>query len=426
MKILSALIILFSFQVASAQSEIDKAIADYKKVSGENKSESQKLDELNSSQPTNPDDTKPKTEVAPATPEASKKVDTKKEEPKTVMVEKNATKLSKEETEILKRNFNNLVRPLKDRPDLITDSANKVYDPAPTHYKKSPLQKEESVREAFQLERDSQLILHQYISYKDAFTVQICFTNGLTLTFDDTVETTIQAAIADDQDYIGAVVAENKRGAYIHLKQPVPDGSYWETAVRLVRKSDDKTYLINVLARSCPKGELNPFPRVIYLKDKDNSQPVISKKNNILTPQDTILTKSLGFPKTNTKRIRFYDMVASSGSDWVVFGIEIQVPNGSKEIKDLSKLQFSFLDNFQINGISSKVEFLPTPSEVRTSYVGVSTLRFKATVNISKQYIMNDRYLHFMLVDTDEKTYQYTRIDVLPYFKSLIKRGMDL
>lgn len=419
MKILSTLIILFSFQIASAQTDIDKAIADYKKVSTEQnkseKSESEKLDELNNT-------SKSPEASTPATP--STKPTT--EDQKTVMVEKNVSKLTKQETEILKRRFNDLVKPVKDRPDLSTEAGNKVYDPAPLHYKKTTLQREESVRESFQLERDSQLILHQYISYKDAFNVQICFTNGLTLTFDDTVETTIQAAIADDTDYLGAIVAENKRGAYIHLKQPVPDGSYWETAVRLVRKSDDKTYLINVIARSCPKSELNPFPRVIYLKDKDNSQPVIGKKNSIQTPQDTILNKSLGFPKTNSKRIRFYDMVASSGSEWVVFGIEIQVPNGSKEIKDLSKLQFQFLDNFQINSIGSKVEFLPIPSESRTKYVGVSTLRFKATVNISKQYIMNDRYLHFMLVDTDEKTYQYTRIDVLPYFQSLIKRGMDL
>ena len=424
MKLSIALIILFSLSLAQAQnSEIDKAIADYKKVSDKNstnKTESEKLDELEA-QKNQSVSTEVKTEIK------ENKTEKTTEDKKTVMVEKNVNKLSKEETEMLKRRFQSLVKPIKDRPDLLeNESASKVYDPAPVHYRKTPLQKEESVRESFQLERDSQLILHQYISYKDAFTVQICYTNGLSLTFDDTVETTIQSAIADDQDYLGAIVAENKRGAYIHLKQPVPEGSYWETAVRLVRKSDDKTYLINVIARSCPKAELNPFPRVIYLKDKDNSQPVIGRKNNVNTPQDKILNLSSGFPKTNSKRVRVYDMVASSGSEWVVFGIEIQMPNGVKETKDLSKLQFFFLDNFQINDISAKIEFLPIPSEVRTKYVGVSTLRFKATVNINKQYIMNDRYLHFMLLDQDEKSYQYTRIDVLPYFKSLIKRGMDL
>lgn len=371
--------------------------------------------------------------------EQQEPVEVKAEEPKTstTTVKKDAKKLdfnpgkvfklSKEESEMLKRRY----KSLKDRPDLADDKDTKkvnnpIYQPAPVHFEKSSPQNEDSVRKSIIMERDSQLILHKFISYKDTLTVKICFKNALTLTMDDTIDTTLSTVVTDDVQFIGAQVTENKRGAIVHLKQEVPSGQYWESAIRLVRKSDDKTYLINLLALPCPTDELIPFPRVIYLKDKDSYQKSIYKNSQVTTPEDNIINKSLGLPRIQKKRINFYDMVASSGSDWVVFGVEMQMPGNTKEKIDLSKYKFVFLDNFQVNTVDSQIEYMPIPSEKITQMRGVSTFRFNAKVNINKEYIMNRRYLYFMLVDNEEKHYQYLKIDTLPYFRSLRSRGMEL
>lgn len=415
MNLKSFLILFFISQISVAQTEIEKAIADAKKTSQEvtdkKETESEKLDK--------------KLDEKTKLGEIEKKVieEKKPQENK----DKNSIKLTKEESETLKRRM----RSLKDRPDLISsqneaDSKN-IYSPAPVHRKKSTVQNEESVQNAYTLERDSGLILSQPISYKDTFNVQMCFNMGLTLTFDESIKTSIQTAIVDDLTMIGATVLENKRGAYIHLKQPIPEGQYLETAVRLIRKEDDKTYYVNIIAQPCPKRELIPFPRVIYLKEKDNLSLTIQRKNPLLTPQDTIITESLGYPRIPKKRITVYDMVASPGSEYVVFGVEIQVPDkNDKEKFDLKSLKFTILDNIQINKVQSQFDYLPIPSQKVTEMRGVSTLRFKATVQINKKYIQNDRYIYLMVVDKEDKHYQYVPIDTLPYFKSLIDRGFDL
>lgn len=386
--------------------------------------EAKETDQLLNAKPTEAKDEENKTpELKAEKTKDSKKVDSKKTEfnPGKVF------KLTKEESEMLKRRY----KTLKDRPDLMEDTKevkknNPIYKPSPVQYEKSSPQNEESVRKSTIMERDSQLILHKFLSYRDALTVKICFKNALTLTFDDTIDTTISTVITDDTLFIGAKETENKRGAIVHLKQEVPQGQYWESAIRLVRKSDDKTYLINLIALPCPTDELIPFPRVVYLKDKDSYQKTINKNSQLTTPEDNIINKSMGLPRIQKKRITFYDMVANSGSDWVVFGVEVQIPENDKEKIDLSKYKFVFLDNFQINTVDSRIEYMPIPSAKITEMRGISTFRFNAKVNINKEYIMNSRYLYFMLVDSDEKHYQYLKIDTLPYFKSLRSRGMEL
>lgn len=413
MKILSILSILLISQLVLAQTEIEKAIADAKKTSAETPMQSKPAD-------------KPAVIPAPVnnSPMVEKKLDDSKQP---TAGDQKINQLSRKESEILKRRKSRSSNGSSDSmpPSKEADADFLIYNPAYPKYKKTPIQNEESVRNSYVLERDSQLVITQYVSYKDALNVQMCFLNGLTLTFDDSIDTTIQTAIVDNSEFVGAVVADNKRGVYVHLKNQIPAGGHLESAIRLVRKSDDKTYLINLVALPCPQNELVPYPKVIYLKDKD-SQPQIYKKNNVLTPQDFVISKSMGYPRLNKKRINIYDMVASSGSDWVVFGIEVQIPDNTKEKLDLSKFKMMFLDNLQINEIQSKVEYLAIPSEKITQMRGVTTFRFKASVQINKNYIMNDRMLHFMFLDTEEKHYQYLPFDVKPYFNSLINRGLDL
>lgn len=354
--------------------------------------------------------------VSQSTPKMLKQEDKKNEVKKEIKKEEKVAKLTKEESELLKSKF----RPLKSRPDLLQEIEDEkkqlspIYSPAPTREKND---------DGFIVERDSTKIVTKRMSVTDSLNLKICFNAGVQITLDEDISTTLQTILLDDKIFFDSLPFDNNRGAYVRLKTPVPEGMYWESSIRLVRKSDDKAYLINLYALPCPVGPY-PFPKIVYLKEK---RLVLNKKNNIFTPEDTIIAFSEGLPRVQKNRIRVYDMVTSPGSDWAVFGVEIQFPNRkSKDFNsDLSKY-FKFLDNLQINSIDSKIEYLPIQSEKSTQSRGISTMRFKITVNINKNYIINNRYLHMMFVDKEESHYQFVRIDILPYFLSLKKRGFEL
>lgn len=344
-------------------------------------------------------------------------VPVKTEEKKTTITSTNQViKLTKEESDLLKNKF----RPLSSRPDLMKEiedekkQMNPIYVPAPSRDKTD---------EGFVVERDSTKVISKKMSVNDSMNLKICFNAGVQITLDEDITTTLQTVILDDKIFFDAVPFDNNRGAYVRLKQPVPEGMYWESSIRMVRKSDDKSYLINLYALPCPAG-VYPFPKMVYLKEKHS---VLNKTSKVLTPEDTIIALSQGMPRVQKNRIRVYDMVASSGSDWVVFGVEVQFPNRKTTNfeKDLSKY-FKILDNLQINNIGTAIEYLPIQSDKATQARGVSTMRFKVSVNIDKNYILNNRFLHLMYVDKEEDHYQYVRVDTVPYFLSLKKRGFEL
>lgn len=270
------------------------------------------------------------------------------------------------------------------------------------------------------LERDSSKVVTKRMGANDSMNIKICYNSGLSIAFDDDIEDTLQRVILDDRIFFDAQEFENQRGVYIRLKRPIPDGKNWESAIRLVRQSDDKTYLFNLIGLPCPPQGLTPFPKVLYIRDHYG---LLSHSSKILTPEDTIISLSKGLPRIQKNRIRFYDMVASSSSNWVVFGVEVQYPNASNK-KTIPKM--IVLDNHQIQTIGSKLEYLPLHSEKATEVRGVPTLRFKLSININKNYVLKSRYIHVMFLDEESGHYQYIRIDSLNYYLSLIRRGFEL
>lgn len=353
--------------------------------------------------------TKGKYEITPSIPEDATQ--------KTTQVEKKSPlKLTKEESELLKSRTRNL----KDRPDLVADiekdkkEFNAVYSPSKARDKTS---------DGYVLERDSSKVITKYISVYDAINLKICFNAGVQLVLDEDVSTALQTILLDDKIFFDSISFDNNRGAYVRLKQPVPEGMYWESSVRMVRKSDDKTYLINLIALPCPLGGY-PYPKVVYIKEKF---PALHRNSKVMTPENTIIGLSKGLPRVQKNIIRVRDMVASSGSEWVTFNVEVQFPNRkNKEFdKDMSKY-FKFLNNLQIDQVPFKVDYLPIQSEYVTKARGVSTMRFEIKVNIDKNYILNNQYLYMMFLDEAEKHYQYVKIDVVPYFLSLKQRGFEL
>lgn len=286
-----------------------------------------------------------------------------------------------------------------------------IYVPAPV---------EEGDEDSVLLERDSSKVVVRRMGPQDSLNVKMCFSAGLTVTLDQDIQDEFQRIILDDKIFFDAQEMDNHRGVYVRMKRQVPEGTHWESALRLIRKSDDKTYLINLIGLPCPSRGMTPFPKAIYLKDHVG---LMNSNTKALTPEDTIIAISKGLPRIQKNRIRFYDMLASSGSNWYVFGVEVQYPNPSKKT---TMPKMIVLDNLQVSQIPSKLEYLPVHSQKATDARGVSTLRFKLTVNINKNYVLKSRYLHVMFLDEESGHYQYVRVDTLPYFLSLIRRGFEL
>lgn len=286
-----------------------------------------------------------------------------------------------------------------------------IYVPAPV---------EEGDEDSVLMERDSSKIVVRRMGPQDSLNVKMCFSAGLTVTLDQDIQDEFQRIILDDKIFFDAQEMDNHRGVYVRMKRQVPEGKHWESALRLIRKSDDKTYLINLIGLPCPPTGMTPFPKAVYIKDHVG---LMQSNTKALTPEDTIIAMSKGLPRIQKNRIRFYDMLASSGSNWYVFGIEVQYPNPSKKT---TMPKMIVLDNLQVSQIPSKLEYLPVHSQKATDARGVSTLRFKLTVNINKNYVLKSRYLHVMFLDEESGHYQYVRVDTLPYFLSLIRRGFEL
>ena len=160
-----------------------------------------------------------------------------------------------------------------------------------------------------------------------------------------------------------------------------------------------------------------------------------------MTPEDTILNVLLRYFKKEDIRDIFsaaktqerkheivvYDMVASSGANWFVFGVEVgwgpwaKVPGA-----DEPKPDFVFLDSHQITEVPSKAQFLPTQSEVASLSKNGNFSRFNIKVMLDKNYVISSRYVYMMAIDRLNKSYQYVMIDLLPYINSLKERGFDL
>jgi hypothetical protein len=289
---------------------------------------------------------------------------------------------------------------------------NKIYKPAPVV--------DRANQNGYLIERDSPKIVTYKMSHNDTLNIKMCFSAGVSVAFDDSFKETIQRTIIDDLEYFEAKEFENKKGVYIRLKAPIQTGEHWESAIRLVTQSNDKTFLVNLMGVSCPERGANPFPKVYYIQEK---APLLSAATDILTPEDTIIQLSEGLPRKNKNVVRIYDMVASANSNWVIFGIEIQYHNLESE---KTNIKMKVLDNYQINTITSKLEPLMLQSQKASEFYGVPTLRFKLAVNIDKNYVLNSRYLYLMILDKESGHYQYKPIDLLPHFMSLKKRGFNI
>ena len=402
--ILTFFLVAFMSVPSFGQDVVEQAIKDGIKANASSGKKSNSLDEAK--------EAVKKIKEQQKNPQAKK--EDKKEEKKVEPKKPEGPKvISKKEADLLESLKKKEKKKTEEKKEATAKKRNPIYIPAPV---KSAKEKSQG---NWVVERDSSRILTQRIHTDDALTIKMCFSAGLTVSLHNDVPGEFQRIILDDKIYFDAADLENKRGAYVRLKKPVPEGKYWESALRLVAKKNDQTYLVNLVGVPCPNG-LVPFPKVVYLKPKHG---LLSANSAVLTPEDTIIAVSKGLPRVQKNRIRLYDMVASSNSDWIVFGLEVQYLNNTSG-KTSPKVKL--LDNLQVSELRSKLQYLPLQSKKATAMRKVSTVRFRLAVNIGKDYILNSRYMHLVFLDEAAGHYQYVRVDILPYFLSLKKRGFQL
>lgn len=279
-------------------------------------------------------------------------------------------------------------------------------------------------RPGFVVQRDSTSIVTYAVSVNDSVTIETCVADGVSINLDESIKTKIQNVIISDDKFFTYKTLENKRGVFVRLMKPVPEGGTWLASLRLYRAEDDKAYLINLVGLPCPTGVIR-FPKQVYLTEKVNRNARIDDKyklgdTEVLTPEDTIIAASYGYDTTDAYGVKVYDMVASAGAKVVSLGVEI---NGLTEPDDS---EFKVLDYHQITQIKTTYRYLELQSKKATNTRGQKVQRFNLTVSVDKDYILTRKYIYLMLINNKKKNYEYVRVDLAEYMRSLKERGFDL
>lgn len=275
-------------------------------------------------------------------------------------------------------------------------------------------------QKGYMIERDSNKIVNLKIKPNDFVNILICNSNPVHIAFDKDYNELIQTPILDGntQDF-EALPFENYKGVYVRLKEPIA-GAIKQSNLRLILKSNDKALMFKLIGIPCPPKGLNPYPTTYYISEKESS---ISSNSKVYTPEDFIYISSNAYKRKNMS-ISLRDMFASAHSDWVVFSLQLKIPEGMEQ--DNYKFEFKILDSFQISMIQSKTEYLQSVSEEVTSASDMTTLRYKLSVMINKRYMIDNKYIWLMVLDHNKKEYVYELVDLEPYYKSLIDRGVNL
>lgn len=279
-------------------------------------------------------------------------------------------------------------------------------------------------RPGFAVNRDSTSIVTYPVSVYDAVNIYTCVADGVGINLDESIKSKFQDVFTGDDKYFTYRVQNNRRGVFVRLKRPVPEGGSWVSSLRLYRDEDDKAYIINLIGVPCPADILR-FPKQVYLTEKINRAARLDDKlkladNEVLTPEDTIIAASNGFDSTDIYKIQVYDMVASSGAKAITLGVELD------SLTDQDDGEFKVLDYHQITQIKTEFRYLDLQSKKASGIRGKKVQRFNLTVRVDKDYILGRKYIYLMYINKKKKNYEYVRIDLAQYMKSLKDRGFDL
>jgi len=287
-----------------------------------------------------------------------------------------------------------------------------IYQPAPVHKKTGYV--------GYNIKRGSTSIIEDFMNVGDEMQVKMCIFSGTDFILEGNQK--IQRVVLDDQIFFASQTLNNNKAVHVQMIQPLlKDEGYIETSLRIYREKDDIPYIVNLVGVPCPEKGLVKFPKVVRIKERHGG---INPGTRVLPPEDFIIEESYGFkPKYQTK-LKVYDMVVDSDSDYVSLGVELQFPKNKKFNNGMAPAEFKVLDALQINKMKTIVEYLPIPSKKASEKYGKPTYRFNLKVKMDKKYIMTRRYIHLMYIDEGSKTYQYFRLNSMLWMSKAKERGM--
>jgi hypothetical protein len=272
--------------------------------------------------------------------------------------------------------------------------------------------------------RDNDQIVTVSMSTSDVIDTNICFQSPVRILLGNTITDSIFQAVADDPVSIDAKVLKDERSVFVMMKKEMrKENKIYRTRIRIIRKSDNRSYLININAQACPSSGRFGFPSEIIIEEKLAGSS--SDNNKIKTPEDLILDITNGFPRKNHEnQIELYGGIMSAGADYCMIAINVKVGNTTRE---KFYPQFYVLDSLQGRVVEMQEPiFLDKESKAVTDRVKHPILRFNLFLKINKRYIVERDSIHLVMIENGEKYYQKVRIPMSALRERLINHGYDL
>lgn len=272
--------------------------------------------------------------------------------------------------------------------------------------------------------RDDNQIVTINMSTNDVVDANICAQSPIRILLGNTITDKISEALADDKASIDSMVLDDKRSAFVMMKKEMlKENRVYRTRVRIIRKSDNRSYIINLNAQACPASGRFGFPSEIIIEEKPVANP--NENMKISTPEDLILEITNGFPRKNHEnQIEVYGGAMSAGSDYIMIAFNVKIGNTTR-----SKLypQFYVLDSLQSRIVEMQAPiYLEQQSRAVSERVGHPIMRFKMFLNINKKYIVERDSIYLVMIENGENYYQKIRIPTSELREKLINRGSDL
>lgn len=285
-------------------------------------------------------------------------------------------------------------------------------------------QKKGAVNPNLTVYRDNDQVVTINMTTEDIVDTNICVHSPIRVLLGNSIADEISQAILDTPKSFSAEILNDKRSAMIMMANGMKrDGTVFRSRVRLIRKSDFKSYIINLNAQACPASGRFGFPSEIIIEDKQKSG--INENVNLKTPEDLILDITDGLPRKNHEnQIELYSGLMSPGSDYSMLAINIKIGNTTR---DKFYPQFYVLDSLQGRVIEMQEPvYLAKESKAVTDRIKHSILRFNLFIKINKKYILERDSVYLVIVEHGERYYQKVKIPMSALREKLINHGYDL
>lgn len=276
--------------------------------------------------------------------------------------------------------------------------------------------------------RDANTVIKEFMSPNDTMEVNTCFNYPVTFVFDKTFANRVKH------------LKNNTPGAKVKIDKPkdMPSNGYWATIkvdnsipvksrwdggfTLFVDGYDGNLVGYNFLIKGINCKDGAEFPQEIRISNRDFE---MESDHFTLSPQDLIIQESKMYTRSNKySDVSVYNINPVASSSYQTLFVETVFLNDKKEYFEPT---FIVLDALQVQKIDTKFKYIE-PSSIKFTNTfdkkygrAMPRMRWALKVKIDKKYIMEREYIYLMIVDDEDKYYQYMRVPV----KKLFLRKID-